>query len=230
MKHIPRIYTSSLLDSDLSIALDQQSEHHLSNVMRIKDGEIIHLFNEKSGEWMAKCIKTKKASQYMCLSKVKDYVHTDGFEIVFAIVHPQKTHLILEKCTELGCAAFYPIVTQYTQHREFNVEKAKRTVINAVEQCGRIDIPAINNALSLERFLAEWNNCKTILVGDLCDQSINDLGDFHCFMVGPEGGFSEKERKMLERCHVIKRAQICKNILRTETAAIAFGSIWSSFR
>lgn len=230
MKHIPRIYTSSLLDSDLSIALDQQSEHHLSNVMRINDGGIVHLFNEENGEWMAKCIKTKRSSLYVCLSKVRDYVHTDGFELIFAIVHPQKTHLILEKCTELGCTAFYPIITQYTQHRDFNEEKAKRIVINAVEQCGRLDIPYVNNASSFEKFLAEWDNNKTILVGDLCDKPMNSLHDFHCFMVGPEGGFSENERRILDQYHFIKRAQICKNILRAETAAIAFGSIWSSLR
>ena len=230
MKHIPRIYTCLRLSANSSVILDQQSEHHLSNVMRIKDGDVVQLFNEHSGEWIAKCIKTKKTSQYTCLSKIRDYIHSDGFDMVFAVVHPQKTHIILEKCTELGCARFYPIITQYTQHRDFNIEKAKRIVTNASEQCGRLDLPVVNDAQPFEQFLRNWDSQRAILVGDWCDKKITNFNEFDCFMVGPEGGFSDDERRMLEQFSFIKKAQICTNILRAETAAIAFGSIWSSFR
>lgn len=226
MKHIPRIYTNKQLFENAIITVDFDTTHHLLNVLRINDGGHIKLFNAEYGEWDAICDVRKKDINIVVQTLIKEPTVEVGFTVIFALIVPSKMHIILEKATELGAAQFYPIITEYTQNKSFNLTKAETIVRNAAEQCGRLSVPIVHNSISLKNLLSMWPENVQITVGDLCDNyDTNPLNRESCFLIGPEGGFSVADREMFAKYKFIKTIQIANNILRAETAAVAFSAL-----
>ena len=226
MKHVPRIYTDEKLGPGSLVKLSNDDSSHLSKVMRMSIGDQIKLFNEIDGEYDAVCQTEKKGVlTFKCESLTRCPKIHEGYGLIFAIINPQKMHIILEKSTELGCSNFFPVITEYTNTRTFNIDKAKTIVKNAVEQCGRMDIPKIYEPVKMDKILTNWTD-GDIIVGDLCDDCNADKISGKNFLIGPEGGFSENERQLFGKYDFIKKCQIGNNILRSETAAIAFGTMF----
>lgn len=225
MKHVPRIYSDEKLGIGEMVKLSNDDSYHLSKVMRLSIDGQIKLFNENDGEYDAICRLDKKGVlTFECTHLEKEATLVDGCSLIFALINPQKMHIILEKLTELGCSKFFPIITEYTNTRTFNMEKVKKIVKNAVEQCGRMDMPKIYEPVKIDKFLNDWHD-GDIIVGDLCEDACGKIFGNN-FLIGPEGGFSEKEREMFDECGFVKKCQIGNNILRSETAAIAFGTLF----
>lgn len=226
MKHITRIYTEQKLFENATVRIDAETTHHLLHVLRTEDKESIRVFNAECGEWCAICNIRKKDVIIICTTQIKVPVKEPGFTVIFALIVPAKMHVILEKATELGAAQFRPIITEYTQNRAFNIEKAKTIIRNAVEQCGRLSMPSIYSPVMLPNLLASWPNALPIIVGDRCDnRDITILKYDASFLIGPEGGFSSSERELFAIYEFVKRIQISNNVLRSETAAVAFSAL-----
>lgn len=138
---------------------------------------------------------------------------------------------LLEKVTELGATDIVPVVSQYTQQKKFNKEKAEQIVINASEQCGRLSIPKIREPQNLHDFLNNYDYKCDLFVADesLRNEKISitiaESVRRYALLVGPEGGFSSEERASFSKYPFIKSISLGKNILRSETAAIAIVSV-----
>lgn len=226
MKHVPRIYTDEKLGIGDLVKLSNDDSFHLSKVMRMSIGDQIKLFNENDGEYEAICkIDKKGLLTFKCKNLTRCPKIYEGYGLIFAIINPQKIHILLEKSTELGCSNFFPVITEYTNTRVLNLDKASKIVKNAVEQCGRIDMPKMHEPVKLDKLLTNWTN-GDIIVGDICDDCDGGKILGKNFLIGPEGGFSENERQIFGKYDFIKKCQIGNNILRSETAAIAFGTMF----
>jgi 16S rRNA (uracil1498-N3)-methyltransferase len=228
MKHIPRFYIDCKLQSGSVVVLNELQAHHALNVLRLKTGDIIRVFNKNFGEWNCEIVNHKKR-QLICRSIHREYFHEESEAILaFSLIAPNRLSILLEKITELGAAEIIPIVSQYTQHKRFHMEKARQTIVGASEQSGRMDVPKLHEAISLKNFLDNYcYNCP-LMVGDekMTGSARCDFGKCCAFLVGPEGGFSDEEMHMLEEYNFVKKVSFGDNILRSETAAIAFMSIW----
>ncbi len=148
------------------------------------------------------------------------------FQLILAQAIPQKSEKwewILQKGTELGVHTFIPLITERTQkHQLPKMERMQKILIEASEQCGRGSIPQIALPVSL----ATWQpNQATLFASLLGQQKLSALlqrlsydSSITC-VVGPEGGFSEREEQYL----LSQKAQpfsLGKTVLRLETAAI----------
>jgi 16S rRNA (uracil1498-N3)-methyltransferase len=142
--------------------------------------------------------------------------------------------ILLEKITELGVFAIVPIITKYTQYNSLNIRKAMQILVGACEQCGRIKIPQLHEVVTIEKFLqtyeAEYGK-SPLIFGDeslTCSVKMCDPLDQRnsVFLIGPEGGFSFQERQMILNHDFASSVKIGSNILRSETAAMAFMSAW----
>lgn len=229
MKHIPRIYVKSPLSVSAVAVIKDDSLYHLTNVLRISNGDKVKLFNEQCGEWLATCVIKKNCIECECIHQTIQPYNERSLCLVFSIISNHKMHFILEKCTELGVTTFIPIITEYTQCKNFNMQKAETIVTNAVEQCGRLSIPNIMPAVKLRTLLEQWDAHETMLVCDLCDRScsIDLICSASTFLIGPEGGFSNEERALFEKYDFITCIKISDNILRSETAAVSICAIHS---
>ncbi len=225
MKHIPRFYIDCELTEGAAVVMSHAQMHHAANVLRLKAEDTVRIFNEKHGEWHCKISDIKKCA-VICVSLFKETRIEHGPILACCLINPNRMWIMLEKVTELGVSEIVPIISQYTQHRNFNHEKARQIIIGACEQSGRMTVPTLADVVKVDNFLEKYPyDCKLILGDESFSGKKIDLNPGRCaFLVGPEGGFSESERKSFDQYNFIEKISLGNNILRSETAAIAFAA------
>ena len=228
MKHIPRFFTDTKLFAGFIADLSQEQRHHVFCVLRMEENEILNLFNPIDGEWECRIIDKKKG-KVECEKQIrKCSENEDGAIVACAVIQPNNMSWMLEKITELGVSEIIPIITQYTNFRNFNEKKAQKIIIQACEQSKRLTVPKLHSVIKLDNFLNKYDYNYPLIVGDekLPKNTVYEcIGKKNVFLIGPEGGFSEEEHNLFDKYSFIKKVKISNNILRTETAAIAFVSI-----
>ena len=222
-----RIYFPNKIQSDLVAHLPKEQSHYLKDVMRLKVGDIFSIFNSH-GEWKTTIQNyEKQAVKIKILEKLRDKKNEQNIWLAFTPIKQNSLNFIIQKGTELGIQKFIPISSERTIVKDINIERIKKIIIESAEQSNRISVPEIIKLETLKNFLSNFPKKGCLVFCDInCNQS--DLKnllskknlDPVCVLVGPEGDFSENERKLiidLEQSHPISLA---KNILRSETAAI----------
>jgi 16S rRNA (uracil1498-N3)-methyltransferase len=224
-----RIFLNQVLNIGKEIKISDKLHHYIANVMRCVVGNEVYIVNGKDGEFLAKIIYIN--NKYCILrieSKTKDYHKKDFFGLIFSPV--QKIDLVLKSATELGVTDFFPINTKYTNKNICKMNKIEGNIIEAVEQSERLDLPNIHKTLSLEQIL-EILKCEDSIIF-FCEErkakndikyvldNINVKGKKIYTLVGPEGGFSEEEKKLIKSYNNVVSVSLGDTILRTETATI----------
>jgi 16S rRNA (uracil1498-N3)-methyltransferase len=233
MRHIPRFYTETELDisEGQRVFLSPDQIHHAVNVLRLTVGDVVRVFNSECGEWNCKIANIKKGYAE-AVSLFRKNKPEEGSVIACSLINPKRFDFFLEKATELGVSEIIPIVSRYTQYQEINVQKAKQKIILACEQSGRFSIPILKEITKIDFFLKKYTADYQILVGNIGGFSIKSMSSFkkECiFLIGPEGGFSNEEYNLFDVYKNVVKVSLGDNILRTETAAIAFASIWRNY-
>ncbi|HUP26055.1 MAG TPA: RsmE family RNA methyltransferase, partial [Candidatus Limnocylindrales bacterium] len=131
-----------------------------------------------------------------------------------------KNDWVLQKCTELGVSHFIPLLADRSEKTGFNSERASKIVIEAAEQCGRGDIPAIREPMTVQTALTDYGD-KTHLY--ICEQDGADsleMGQESAgVLIGPEGGWSDSEKQLFQQSG-INHLNLHDFTLRAETACI----------
>ena len=225
-----RLFFSTTLSANMIGKLDKSQSHYLSKVMRIKENEVFSLFNS-NGEWEAKVLSlSKRIVEFRITKQLRQKENTKDLWLAFSPIKSNYQNFMIQKATELGVTKFIPIIFDRTIVRKMNQDRLKKIVVEACEQSNRINIPIIEKPQSLKNFL-KLNQCnliftdlnssnKKINVSKLTSKPI-------CIIIGPEGDFSETERKQIFSYDRISSIKINVNILRAETAAISTISIIS---
>jgi len=224
-----RLYFSEDLKANLLSNLSAEQSHYIKNVMRLKPGDTISLFNSTNGEWSAKIVNYNKENVEF---KVEKLIKTKKLEnniwLAFSPIKKNPLDMMIQKVTELGIQKFIPILSERTIVKEINTERLKKIIVEASEQSNRISIPEILNLQTLKNFLDKFPNNGSLIFCDInCEKS--DLKNILtkknqgpiCILIGPEGDFSEKERQLIIEKKEIFSLSLANNILRAETAAIA---------
>ena len=228
MTYIRLFYKENLSDN-LNSNLDKSQSHYISKVMRIKEGESFSLFND-GGEWEAKINKIKKGIvNFIIVKKLKNSENNSEIWLAFTPIKLNYLNFMIQKATELGVTKFIPILTERTMVRDLNSERLNKVIIEASEQSNRIKLPKLEKLVKFKDFIKLYKDTD-IVFGDL--NSSNDQIKINkdspvCILIGPEGDFSENERKEILDLKNVKSLKINKNILRAETAAISIISIIS---
>jgi len=225
MSNIRLYYPNSIVENTTSL-LSKEHTHYLANVMRSKRGSNINFFN-KEGEWISEIVFLEKDRvEVKFLNRVKESIKSSNIELAICLVKKNPMEIILQKATELGVAKITPIISERTEVKELNLERANKIVIEATEQSNQLRPPEISKIIKLRDFLDNLNDANKLFFADInCKEKLKkeDIKDdaLKAVLVGPEGDFSPAERKMiLENSNTISFS-LSKNILRTETATIS---------
>ena len=225
MSNIRLYYPNSIVENTTSL-LSKEHTHYLANVMRSKRGSNINFFN-KEGEWISEIVFLEKDRvEVKFLNRVKESIKSSNIELAICLVKKNPMEIILQKATELGVAKITPIISERTEVKELNLERANKIVIEATEQSNQLRPPEISKIIKLKDFLDNLNDANKLFFADInCKEKLKkeDIKDdaLKAVLVGPEGDFSPAERKMiLENSNTISFS-LSKNILRTETATIS---------
>ncbi len=200
----------------------------MKSVFRFHDGIKFILFNGGAVDYICEAVSlTRKELVFRVLetSDVKRY-STCNLSLAFSLIKKDNVEWVIQKGTELGVREFIPLVSERSEKKGFNMDRARRIVIEACEQSGRAELPDIREPQSLDEFLAAESREMIVLhTGgvETKDAFSNASGDL-VVCVGPEGGWSEREVAEFEG----KGATIVTlptPVLRAETAAVAVSTL-----
>ena len=224
-----RLYFSKELKIDQLSTLSKEQSHYIKNVMRIKVGEIISLFNTINGEWDATIVNHgKELSEFKIEKLSKSQQVENNLWLAFSPIKKNPLEMMIQKTTELGIQKFIPILSERTIVKKINVQRIKKIIIESSEQSNRISIPEIENLETLKNFINRFPKKGSLIFCDInCDQGnlknilSKKTQEPICILIGPEGDFSENERQLIIDLSQTCSLSLAKNILRVETAAIA---------
>ena len=221
-----RLYhPDSILENNTSL-LSKEHTHYVVNVMRLKRGSILNFFN-KNGEWKSEIIfLDKDRVEVRFLKKIKESENLFKTEVAICLVKKNPMDTILQKATELGVSKIIPIVSERTEVKELNIDRAKKIVIEATQQSNQLVPPEITNVIKLKDFLKTFDETSKLLFADVNSKDnlkIEDLKNFKslCILIGPEGDFSPVERESILQNRAVKPFTLSRNILRSDTAVIS---------
>ena len=231
MSNIRLYYPNSIVENTTSL-LSKEHTHYVANVMRLKRGSNINFFN-KEGEWVSEIVFLEKDRiEVKFLNRLKKSVQTSSMELAICLVKKNPMEIILQKATELGVVKITPIISERTEVKELNLERAKKIVIEATEQSNQLSPPEISKITKLKDFVNNLNETSKLFFADINSKDKLKKEDIKgdnlkTILIGPEGDFTPNERKMiLENKNTISFS-LSKNILKTETATISALSLVS---
>ena len=220
-----RLYHPNSIVENTTKLLSKEHGHYVANVMRLKLGSCINFFN-KDGEWESEITLIQKDKvEVKFTKKIKQASNESKIELAICLVKKTPMETILQKSTELGVSKIIPIVSERTEVKDLNYERARKIVIEATEQSNQLNPPEISEVKKLKDFLKNLDSSTKLLFADVNSQTIlkNDnikKGEALSILIGPEGDFSPAERESILTVPDVKSFTISKNILRSDTAVI----------
>ena len=222
-----RLYHPNSIVENIASLLSKEHTHYIVNVMRLKRGSNINFFN-KAGEWLSEIIFLEKDRvEVKFLNKIKDSTKAANIELAICLVKKNPMEIILQKATELGVSKIIPIISERTEIKELNHDRAKKIVIEATEQSNQLIPPEISKIMKLKDFIINLDNSTQLFFADVNSKNNlkqnNDVkgSNIKSILIGPEGDFSPTERKLILANANTTPFSISKNILRSDTAAIS---------
>ena len=220
-----RLYHPNSIVENTTKSLSKEHGHYVANVMRLKLGSRLNFFN-KDGEWESEITFVKKDKvEVKFIKKIKQANNISKIELAICLVKKTPMDTILQKSTELGVSKIIPIVSERTEVKELNYDRAKKIVIEATEQSNQLNPPEISEIKKLKDFLNSLGGSTKLLFADVNSKNYlknNDIkkGKSLSVLIGPEGDFSPAERESIMTVPDVKSFTLSKNILRSDTAVI----------
>jgi 16S rRNA (uracil1498-N3)-methyltransferase len=227
----PRIYLDAPLAGGSEVVLDRDQANYLLNVLRLKRGDALLLFNGRDGEWQSRLAGTGKRALTALLSElVREQPSPRDLHFLFAPLKHARLDYLVQKAVEMGASRLQPVITRHTQVARINVERMRANTIEAAQQCGILTLPEVAEPLAFKT-VAGSIDADRLLV--FCDEeaevkdpvaalaAARSSGRALAVLIGPEGGFAEDEREALRQRPNVVRISLGPRILRADTAAVA---------
>ena len=221
-----RLYHPDSIVENSTNLLSKEHTHYVTNVMRLKRGSNVNFFNSE-GEWESEIVfLDKDRVEVKFLKKVKDSQKKNKIELAVCLVKKNPMEMILQKATELGVSKIIPLISERTEVKELNQDRAKKIAIEATEQSNQMFPPDILEVTKLKDFLENLDKNTKLLFADVNSKNILKIEDLKnyksiCILIGPEGDFSPSERQFILSFSQVAPFTMSKNILRSDTAVIS---------
>ncbi len=229
---MPCFYTPDLRKNTKNLIINDEEFHHISHVFRRKVGDEILLTNGTGILAEARIVEIMKNQLSAEIFKIhKKKKSAPEIAAAFPLLKNKHDALIIEKLTELGIKEFFPVITRHSvrQPSRNTVEKFEKVAIAAMKQCDNGFLPKIHEVQKLDQLLEIIENYQFIVALEIGKHKtlkviLDELaGKPICFLIGPEGGFSDDEIKLFKE-REIPAFTLGNHILRAETAAISVAS------
>ncbi|MER8582538.1 16S rRNA (uracil(1498)-N(3))-methyltransferase [Mesorhizobium sp. M1423] len=224
-----RLFVPDELGPDTEFDVGPQQSHYLSHVLRLGEGAEVLVFNGRDGEWSAAiAAKSKKALRLKVMALQRPQPPLPDLVYCFAPLKQGRLDYLVQKAVEMGAGSLQPVITQHTQVAKPGIERLRANVVEAAEQCGILAVPDVREAEKFERLLGNWDRERRLIFCDEDAATNNPLPALQAvrenklaLLVGPEGGFSDEERRMLRALPFVTAIPLGPRILRADTAAVA---------
>lgn len=225
-----RLHVTQNLTANGMVALSDKQAHYLRAVLRLDIGAQLLLFNGRDGEWRGEIVALgKKQGDVRLLAQTRPQPKDNDIWLLVAPVKRERLDYLAQKATEMGAGRLLPVITARTQGgKAVKYERLVANAIEAAEQCNIMSVPDVGAPQRLDDVLAAWPDDRILV---FCDEEADNgvglaaldamKGRKLALLIGPEGGFDDKERDMLLARDNLVRIALGPRILRTDTAVVA---------
>jgi 16S rRNA (uracil1498-N3)-methyltransferase len=224
-----RLYVEADLAAGATVACNPDQANYLRNVLRLKAGDPILVFNGRDGEWRAALAEAgKRGAALRIADKMREQEGGPDIDYLFAPLKRARLDYMVQKAVEMGAARLRPVLTRRTVAERVNMDRLAANAIEAAEQCGILRIPKLHAPEKLEHVVAGWDASRALI---FCDEDSEEACPFTALarvapgplavLIGPEGGFEAGERELLSSQPFVTRISLGPRILRADTAAVA---------
>lgn len=239
---LPRLYLPAPLAIDAEVDLDERCHRHAVQVLRLKPGARLVLFNGDGHDYAAELTRCEKRHSAVRIldAAINRSESPLGVTLAQGIAKSDHMDYSLQKAVELGVAAIAPILTERSvlqldaRRLDKKRDHWRGVIVSACEQSGRSRIPELQPIQTLDEWLAGFQGYGLVLDPRARETlaALPSPGDRCTALVGPEGGLTERE---LDKAHSagFNAIRMGPRILRTETAASAILTsvqlLWGDF-
>jgi 16S rRNA (uracil1498-N3)-methyltransferase len=227
----PRLFLDAPLALGARLPLDRAQANYLLNVLRLRSGEGVLVFNGRDGEWRAEvAVEGRKSADLVCVERTREQTPPPDLLYLFAPLKHARLDYMVQKAVEMGAGALRPVFTRRTQSARVNLDRMRANAVEAAEQCGIITLPEILPEQDLETALRSLEPDRILV---FCDEGADVANPYDALqkfgnnkarlavIVGPEGGFTDEERARVGTHESVVRISLGPRILRADTAAVA---------
>lgn len=226
---MPRLFLDQTLREGAEATLSRDQMNYLVNVLRLEPGAGVLVFNGCDGEWKAHLATASKREAKLAVGELsRTQPSPANLDYVFAPLKHARLDYMVQKAVEMGATSLSPVITQHTQVTRVNLERMRANVIEAAEQCGVLSIAEVAEPKPFPGWLQELAPERLVI---FCDEGSDTASPLNVLeksargplsvLIGPEGGFSEEERRLLIARPNVIRLSLGPRILRADTAAVA---------
>ena len=229
-----RLFVDRKLGPGAELSLTGDPARYLGRVLRLKVGNEVSVFNGDNGEWLAEITKLTKDRVELRVGEPRE-TNTESplkLHLVQGISRGERMDFVVQKATELGVKRITPVLTDYGVVRLDEKRAAKRqqhwqrVAQSACEQSGRVRPPLVDAPIAINTWFggaAGVSDSTDLVLDPRATTALDDLDaprEKLCLLIGPEGGFSERELDDAKAAG-FRPVAMGPRVLRTETAAIA---------
>ncbi len=227
------------INSNTAAVISDAQFHHLTKVLRLKNGDLVELFDGDGTIAQAVIDKIEKNLVRLTIKDTKNYPKPQKNRIVIAssIAKGERFEMLVAKCTELGVDRIAPVIFERTVKQSIQQQRLDTIALESAKQCQRLFLPVIDKPADfkdvIEKLKIDYPGAK-IIFGSLASDAESiiifhlDESDIIAF-IGPEGGLTEAEEDTLKKINA-QSVRLTDTILRVETAAIAFAAVLTAKR
>src|ERR1051326_3423117 len=230
----PRLFVEEPIAAGRTLGLSGARANYLLNVLRLKAGDAVLLFNGRDGEWRAGLRSGRKGAVLEAIEQSRAQTAAGDLEYLFAPLKHARLDYVVQKAVEMGVSRLRPVLTRHTQVRRVNLARMRANAIEAAEQCGILNVPEIAEPAALDALAAGWTPDRLLV---FCDEEAEVADPVAALsparpgglmgaqpisvLIGPEGGFAEEERAALRALPNMIALALGPRVLRADTAAVA---------
>lgn len=224
-----RLFVEQPLAAGVGVEATRDQANYLLNVLRLRAGAEVLLFDGANGEWRAVLAEAgKRRCRLDVLERTRPQTDGPDLHYLFAPVKRARLDFMVEKATELGVSEIRPVLTRRTNVARVRTDRMRANAIEAAEQCGVLRVPAVREPEKLETLLGNWPDERRLVycdedapVSSPLDALRGHAPEPLAVLIGPEGGFEEEERALLCAKPFVLPISLGPRIMRADTAAVA---------
>ncbi len=233
----PRLFVDQPLAAGATLTLPPPQSHYLAQVMRRAVGDAVRLFDDRTGEWLARISAVgRKAVTVAIEASLGPRETVPDLWLCAAPLKRGRIDWVAEKACELGVARLLPVVTRRTVVDKLNLDRLRAHMVEAAEQCGRTSLPELAEPVTLAALLRDWPAGRTLYFADEAGGATplaaavraRAIAAPAAILIGPEGGFLPEERAAIAALADAVPVSLGPRILRADTAAVAAVAVWQA--
>ncbi len=228
-----RCYVEAVLAPGVTIRLPEDKSMHLQRVLRSRVGDAVTLFNGDGHDYTARITGLEKKAVEVLIDSAtaRDNQSPLAITLLQGVARGDKMDLILQKATELGVHAVWPVMSERTEVK-LDADRAERRMVHwqgviaaACEQSGRTRLPLLREPSPLHEAVTHLPaDCRKMILDPHQGRALKALDIVPstpiALVIGPEGGLGERDHRLLKQ-HGFEGVQLGPRVLRTETAGLA---------